>query len=255
MARNFNGGSAQYVRTLTVPITATPFTVSGWFFCTNNSSAFFLWAAFKNSAGGNDRFSLTARGDAVGDTVQFTSTVAGTVQRAITTSGYSANTWFHAAGVSASATDRRVFLDGGSKGTDTVSSAPSGINEMGCGVDFAGSRVTNGSTCRAAHVAVWDVALSDQEVASLAEGFSPLLTRPESLLAYYPFGGFDGNNDLDLMGGYNMTAFNSPTFVDQRRMLYPSSPQIAYNKPYVPPSGVAKPVLFHSYYMSQGMRP
>ncbi|KKK59939.1 hypothetical protein LCGC14_3029330, partial [marine sediment metagenome] len=62
-----------------------------------------------------------------------------------------------------------------------------------------------------AEVAIWNVALSNAEVALLAKGFSPLLIKPESLVSYWPLVRDDDN---DWIGGFDLTAFNTPTVSD-----------------------------------------
>ena len=64
-----------------------------------------------------------------------------------------------------------------------------------------------------AHIAIWNVALTDAEIASLYNGgigLDPRYVRSANLVAYWPL----IRNDLDYIGGYNLTAYNSPTFVD-----------------------------------------
>lgn len=48
------------------------------------------------------------------------------------------------------------------------------VIEWWCSDGFPGSR------------AIWDVALSDAEVALLSRGASPMLVRPEALVEYWP---------------------------------------------------------------------
>jgi hypothetical protein len=57
-------------------------------------------------------------------------------------------------------------------------------------------------------VGIWNVALSDQEVASLAGGVHPTRMRPGALVAYWPLWGDESPApDLHLIGGtrYPMT--------------------------------------------------
>ena len=72
----------------------------------------------------------------------------------------------------------------------------------------------------------WDAALTDDEVAALAAGHSPLLIRPASLVAYWPLGGLSGDHDRDIVGGYDLTAYNSPTWADHPPVIYPSGGRV-----------------------------
>jgi hypothetical protein len=103
----------------------------------------------------------------------------------------SANTWHHFCAVFASTTSRSIYLDGGNKATDTSSRpAPTGINIVSIGVDFVsgspGNAFASGGTGMIAEAAVWDVALTDEEVAALAKGIPPIMIHPQNLRCYLP---------------------------------------------------------------------
>jgi hypothetical protein len=97
------------------------------------------------------------------------------------------DTWFHAAMVVSSASSRSIFLNGANKVTETTSRTPTGIDRTSVGAAVA-SVVSNpvDAAGSVAEAAIWDVALSDDEIASLAKGLSPLVVRPQSLRAYLP---------------------------------------------------------------------
>ncbi|MHA2064354.1 MAG: LamG-like jellyroll fold domain-containing protein, partial [Candidatus Thorarchaeota archaeon] len=122
-----------------------------------------------------------------------------------TTTAYSANVWHHACGVSIAANSRAVYIDGGSKGVDTTSGTPLGVDEMYIGTRPDGNNYVSGMV---AHVALWNAALSDTEASVLAKGYSPLLVKPQNLVCYWPL----LRNDNDIVGGYHMTAVNAPTW-------------------------------------------
>jgi hypothetical protein len=100
--------------------------------------------------------------------------------------------------------------------------------------------------------AIWNVCLADNAVASLAAGYSPKF-YPENRVAHWALGGFDGDNDNDTLGTYNLTAYNSPTYAEQSRIIYPIARQVTVHS--AAPPATSKPALFHAHYMSQGMRP
>lgn len=133
-----------------------------------------------------NRWSLTV--DVNDKVTATTNTTSGTVS-AVTSTAISANTWFHACAVFTSATSRGAYLNGGGKGSNTTSRSPTGIDRTAIGVLF-GSSVSQpfgpAGTGDLAEVAVWNIALSDADVAALATGVSPLLIHPEALVGYWP---------------------------------------------------------------------
>jgi len=62
------------------------------------------------------------------------------------------------------------------------------------------------------------VALSAGEVAALGAGASPLAVRPQSLVAYWPLYG-NVSPETDIISGYDMTLYNSPTEADSHPPL------------------------------------
>jgi len=216
MARVFNGVN-QWLRVATCPVVAPPFTLACWFRCNNLLLLQDLMCL--NSAG---RFELTAYGTGVGDPLRAYTRGAG-ASGAYTTSGYTANTWHHGCGVFAATNDRRCYIDGGSKGVDVGNQNPVGALTAAIGANFTGGSLLTGAVAEAA---IWNVALTDDEVAALGAGYSPLAVSPAALVAYWPLGGLYGTNDgdHDVVGAYNMTPQNAPTTLDSPPIIYPISP-------------------------------
>jgi hypothetical protein len=65
---------------------------------------------------------------------------------------------------------------------------------------------------RIAEAAIWNVALSADDAASLAAGASPLTIRRDALVGYWPLRDADG--DISAVNAYTMTPTNSPTYGD-----------------------------------------
>jgi hypothetical protein len=189
-------------------------------FNTDSNSIREAMMSLVNSASSTDGWILTLAGDAVGDPVRFACASGGGVDNADTSSGFSLNTWTHACGVAASATDRRVFINGGSKVSNLNSRTPSGVNRFSIGRNgdlSANQRYFGGMLAEAG---IWNVALTDDEVVSLARGFSPLLIRPQSLVAYWPLLG-NTSPEVDLRTNkYNLTVTGA-TKADHPRILLP----------------------------------
>lgn len=68
--------------------------------------------------------------------------------------------------------------------------------------------------------ALWQAALTADEMGVLADGVCPLLVRPAALIHYWPIWG-NHSPELDLVGGANGT-LTGTTKLDHNRMIYPS---------------------------------
>lgn len=67
-----------------------------------------------------------------------------------------------------------------------------------------------------AEVGIWSVVLSDDEIASLANGVAPIKVRPQSLVFYSPM----IRNVQDVRGGLALTQTGSPTIAAHPRIYY-----------------------------------
>ncbi len=200
MARNFVAASVEFLRGAAV-VTAAPFTVSIWARCSDDvADDHAVW--FTGRSNSNENFwGLRFNDTASGHTIRYRVT-DGLATNLETVATWTLNQWHHLCAVEAASNDRRLYLDGGNKVTDANSRSPDGgINRTSIGrfddntpgVEMEGD---------IAHVAVWNVALTDGEVATLAEGVSPLRVRRDSLIAYWPVGG--QSPEADVVGGLNM---------------------------------------------------
>jgi hypothetical protein len=187
MARLFNDASTQYLKLDTPVLTAAPLTLACWF---NSDDATILQTLVCISPvdSDNDVFRLDARGDLDGDVLHaFTGSASPTGAFALTSAGYTTNTWHHACGVFAAANDRTVYLDGGNSGNNTTSVTPNAASLKGTAIGVLyRQNILGYMSGLLAEVGIWNVGLTAAEVASLAKGFSPLLVRPQSLITYVP---------------------------------------------------------------------
>lgn len=237
MARVFVRATGNYLETTTFPSVALPFTVVYWFYATDVTNIHYGWSASANIAGNVSYFFLGPRGDVSGDPIHaIADNEPSGTGIAATSSGYSANTWHHAAGVFSSSTSRSVYLDGGSKVTNTTSASPDSINTMNVGAFYYTNTRFAGFGGRIAYLAMWNVALSDDEIADLGRklngvpcGVHPIRIRPESLVACYPLGGFHGEHDGDIWkDSYNLTPSGTPTWEESPAVIYPSRKKIIF---------------------------
>lgn len=136
-------------------------------------------------------------------------------------------------------------------GSGTVSATLTGIGAY----LFQGVRGYGGD--EVAECAIYSSEWSVGEHIAFTRGLrTPDQISRDSLLGYWPLGGRYGQSDRDRWrNGYDMTANNTPTWVTHGRVIYPQPMGLPVNTTGGGGGGVAKPVLFHSYYMSQGMRP
>ncbi len=103
----------------------------------------------------------------------------------------SANTWFRAGGVWASATSRTAWHDETKGTTDTASITPLSIDDTYIGAIKLAAGLFNPTSGRIAEVAVYNVALADDEMKAYARGVSPLRIRSGSLVYYVPIWGLN----------------------------------------------------------------
>ena len=132
---------------------------------------------------------------------------------AVSSAGTSNGVWTHGCAVFAASNSRSAYINGGSKqtGTDALGT-PSAPNRT-----LLGARYVAPSTKDLffdgdiAEAAIWNIALSDSEVASLyvspGVGIYPSDVRPDALVAYWRLLGDDspepddvGSNDLTVTG-------------------------------------------------------
>jgi hypothetical protein len=179
MSRRFTNVSGDHLdlTSATYPNT-TPMTLSAW--VKRNVTATAQQIVNIGSTGsGNDRWSISYQvadsaaaqtRDAVGSNQGTSSTLAAD------------SSWHLVTGVFVSATSRACFLDGAGKGSNTTSRIPVTPNAIRISGDPSGANRLDGWI---AHVAIWDIDLSDAEVLSLMTT-EPRLVQPTHLMHYWP---------------------------------------------------------------------
>jgi len=215
VARLFDDASTQYLERSSCPIDGTPpYSIACWV----HPDAAIWHAAFSLSDGAALGSKLVVRGDLAPPRVQYYSKTS-YVQFDATIIG----SWNHLCAVEYAADSRALFLNGGSKSTDSTNATNVGFNQVNIGVrdSYGYNRHFSGPIALAA---VWTAALTDAEAAILAHGTPPYLVRPTALAAYWPL----LRTDQDLVGGYDLTPYNTPTWA-------PHPPKIWYP---VPASGL-----------------
>ena len=120
--------------------------------------------------------------------LRFDCSAANGAHEAISSSDIVVNEWFHVAAVVYAVDNRALFFNYTDKTTNTDSISPSGVNFTTIGAMRTNAYGWNWEGLLA-NLAVWDVALDDEEIKSLANGINPIKIRRDNLLKYYPLGG------------------------------------------------------------------
>lgn len=135
------------------------------------------------------------------------------------------NAWTHiAVRISGTGAGAGTFYrDGAADGTFTHSAPGASGQSKTIGATADGSNPFDGS---AAEIAVYSAALSADEVAALAKGFSPLLIRPASLVAYWPLVGRMSPEPDRGKNNLAGTLTGSPAQAEHPRVYYPAGAQV-----------------------------
>lgn len=218
MARSFTAASSQYLETGSAPVTAVPVTLACWVYPSDTAGSGYVPMTL--TTGTTSRFQLLMNGGVAGDPVLAQAiNTSGTIGQATTTVGFAATTWQHVCGVFAASNSRAIYLDGANKQTNTTSVTVATPDRVTLGTRYSsGARglYFNGSIAEAA---IWNVALSDSDVAILAMGVSPLLVRPDALVWYAPIVG-QYSPEIDLRQGISATVTGAVA-AEHPRVFYP----------------------------------
>ena len=216
MARLFSDESSEGLYLANPIITTPPFSVSSWFYPDEAEMSNLVFGMadmdWDNQWYGMSCLSLAA--------TQYLRVIAyGTSPDIIdSTTEVNVNAWNHCLGVWAATDDRKVYLNGGGKNTTAVDITVTGIEMLSIGYlnRFTPAGYSSG---REAEVGIWNVALTDAEVAILAAGYSPLFVRPQNLVYYFPL---IRDDDNCLMSGVNLTAVGTPEVIEHPRIIRPA---------------------------------
>lgn len=141
---------------------------------------------------------------------------------ALTTIDAPAGVWCHGCGTYPSDNQRFAYLNGANRGVNNTLAAPNGATRFAVG-SLDRSVPTNFFEGLIAQVSIWDVALSDAEVALLASGVPASQVQPQALVAYYPNLG-QNSPEIDVIGGRNLTVINGAlSSSDEPPMILPDS--------------------------------
>lgn len=239
-ARLFDDAALDRLIVDSTPITAYPITMA--YRGKSNDATLDqagFWIGDKDATA--DFLRLSFDGAAAGDPIKYSLRAAGAALS--TSTGFTADVWHHALCYSSSSTAHAVFIDGGSKATSITSNTFSASADRVAVGHAADSTPTNYFSGDIAEAAIWDVALSDAEVALLgaASGPSAMLFRPASLRFYCPIIG-KYSPEIDIIEGRGMTVTGAVASAHPR-VFYPDSPMISMPPAAAPPAGVVGPLI------------
>ncbi len=224
MARTFARASTQYLTTASAPLTATPFSFSCWI-NTVDTTTFQHIMSIGDIGTSNNYFALIYLGSG-SQNIRFDARAGGTVASAETTSGIpGANVWHHICALSLAANNRQVYIDGGNVGTNGTSRVPAGLDHLAVARLANSAAAANTFDGRIAEMAVWSTNITLAEVQGLAQGASPKLIEPGSLVYYDKM---IRALDRDIVGGLALTSSGGPTVGVHTRMFYPTAPTFAH---------------------------
>jgi len=209
MARLFDDAATEYLEIDQAVVTSLPLAMACWFNMDVDDVAVHLMSLVdKDSDSKYCNLRALSTDKKVG-----LHTKANGGETVYTTTSWTINTWHHACALNVAANDRRVFIDGGSKGT-SAEAKPLPTDWDRTSIGRAGKSTPAGyMSGYIAEVAIWDLTNwpgatnadkadnFEKILSSLAKGFSPLF-YPLGLKAYWPL--IRGLNDK--VGGYNLTA-------------------------------------------------
>ncbi|NIQ10454.1 MAG: LamG domain-containing protein [candidate division Zixibacteria bacterium] len=243
MARSFNG-STQYLRNTNAVLSAIPFTMAGW------------WNYQGGTYGGDEcivgirdydigyesgpKLLISIRDPVTqGDVkIQYAGVTYASIINTAINSG-----WNHAAAVSSSSTSHYVYMNGtaSTEGTNSASFGTVDTTVIGASAEGS-SNLSDYFNGYLGEIGIWDAALTSAEINALAAGVSPLLVRTGSLVSYWPL---IRDEDQDRVGGYDMTAYNTPTVVAHPPVIYPAQVYQSFAAAAAPPAGISIPVVMH----------
>lgn len=215
MARFFTLSSSQYLMSSSFAALGEPATLAIWYNTNNTTDAQIILSVADSGSPSN--FNIHLRGDSSDQVWAASTDSGGTISYAIAAVSYTPNVWQHACAVFPNTSERYIYVNGGNVGSNTATRAVTGVDRWGIGhdVDSGPFAYYDGALAEAA---VWGIALETSDIAMLALGVSPLLIKPSYLVAYAPL---IRDEDQDRVGGYHLTAYNSPTVATHPPQIKP----------------------------------
>lgn len=230
MAVNFDGTN-DYLNLATPVVTDDPITMAAWIYPANVASAMGI-IGVGTGTGAFQEFHMYLNTD----DLLVMARNEGSYPYAISAGNVSANTWHHVCGRFVSTFSRSAFVDGGNRGDNAAEGNPNSGSINVTRIGQYPNTTNNKFEGYIAEATIWNVALTNDEVAILGKGYSSLLVRPQNIAAYVPL---VRNTFDDLVGGVSFSEVGSLAVADHPRIIYPGglSPLISGSTPATSPYG------------------
>jgi hypothetical protein len=232
MALTFARASSKYLtNSSTAVLTAPPITVALWYYPTNNTNDQELFSITDNSADARDAIRLSCNMSLTDPMQMVLRHVAAENDLTSGSITPTINTWNHCAGTIDGSLTQRVYLNGTKTGVDiTGVSGVTGLSRTNIAAYIATTTIINPVDGRIAEVAVWNVALTANEILALALGLRAYMVRPLSIAGYWPMDGLV-SPEPDLSGRkIAMTLVNAP--------VRSNGPPVTYFTPKAPAQAI-----------------
>jgi hypothetical protein len=217
MARLFASASTQYLKVSRAAVTAYPVTQVAWFNAVDQGTPQTLVCLSDDSVDtACQRIYVDESGGTYRTFAQSIEDGGGNEKAQI--NGWTPNVWQHLAGVFRSSTSRSIYLNGSSASNVNSVTFDAGMNATSIGFldRLSPTQYMNGGLAQAALYNAW---LSDTDIMRMVKKrLSPLLVRPQSLIAYWALR--HGDN-ADWLGRFGMAAVNAPIDTVSPPIVYP----------------------------------
>lgn len=250
MARVLHWSSNDFLSAgaLGVPVSAAPFAWSCWVrIRSGGRNSAFIGIADSGATG--DWWSL---GIDSSDFFRHQARDNATNSIAVSTVAVDTSLWYHLLGAEQSASSRYVAVNGIVMGTNAVARSPDTCDRFSIG-RVSDQTPSLYSDIVIKDVAVWNARFSQEDAWFAYRAGSPLNFRKHrrSLVSYLPLDQPRRGADIDVVGKWNMTAFNSPTWSRESKKIRGiwQMPRIVTlgGSAGAAPGGGSVPVMMRSY--------
>lgn len=234
--------TANYFRITSGIITSTPLTIAAWVKPSAfSANQYIAGIVYSSAASGTAQDGWYLEINATDGKVNAIVGNGTGINLATSGSGATSGAWNHMAAKFTSSTSRHSYLNGTKSTESTNSNTPSATPDktaIGVFVRENGSLAQAAASCHIAEVGFWNVALSDEEIAALAKGVSPLLIRLNNLVGYYPLirGDSSGDEPNPKNAAYKMVEQGTVSVQPHSPVFMPSPPSL-FKRVTATPSG------------------